>query len=181
MQYTKKNCIFTLWVCKNEIVYVFVYRDLVRNNNDGSLSKRKKNYEKLRNKSIRADERPNERARLLFLLYSEQQDDRRKNAMGEKTRSKKLKLIRMDKNFYAQTHTNAHLYIFTYTILIYTFTHSFAIRIIFINTMTHGRPHKPYTCATTYRSFWFFFSFILIFFFLYISSRALRFASPRHF
>jgi len=95
-------------------VYVFVYRDLARGNNDGSLSKRKKHYEKLRNKSIRADGRPNERAHLLSVLYSEQRDDRRENAMGEKTRSEKLKLIRMDKNFYARTHTQTHIYTYSH-------------------------------------------------------------------
>lgn len=140
-------------------MYVFVYRDLARGNNNGSLNKGKKKYEKLRNKSIRADGRSNERARLLSVLYSEQRDDRRENAMGEKTRSEKLKLIRIDKKFYAQTHTHKRTIIHTYT-NIYTLTHSFAIRIIFISTMTHGRPHKLYklyTCATRYKSFWFFF------------------------
>jgi len=100
-----------------------------------------------------------------------------KNAVG------KTKINTDGQKFYAHTHThtNSHLYIFTYTILIYTLTHSFAIRIIFISTMTHGRPHKPYTCATTYRSFWFFFFIYFDFFFFLHFKSCSAFSLPETF
>jgi hypothetical protein len=43
--------------------------------------------------------------------------------------------------------------------------------------MTHGRPRKPYMCATTYSSFWFFFFYLFRFF--YTFQVVLRGSPPR--